>query len=608
MRNFAQILLLLFLFVRASYAMPPSSTYQQDFEGESERAGWKAWAQSGKNTSEVNFVGSSTEKSHSGKQSLKFDLTFHEGSYCYWSSQSLKIPATGDLKLSGYIYVEQLPPEVSVAFGRNLDLPPSLASGVATATPIKQASKKWQYFEIDIGDNTAENAIRLLGTDKVYRYVDRVALMFRGKFQPGQRAVVYVDDLKVTGNAKRGGEKEFELLVAEESARQLANATEWKRRIGKEAAALQVVMKKSETLPQGFKQHVLDSAAEVERMAETLTAQVAGKLKSKAWIRTSEAVAWQENLQAIQRVVPNLNRLWEYCVANPERKNIIYLPPAITDQTLLPKALPVEAAPGDVVELSATPGEYEPATFAIFSNDEMRDVTLQVSDLKSGQNVLDAGVIDLRVVKVWYQAGIKGIGGYKPGGKRYLVPELLLKDDNLIWLDNTRQRNLMRHRNASGDLQYVDISDSDVKKNTDVLPRDSAQLQPFTIPANSLKQVWLTAHIPADAKPGEYVGSVRIRVAGQEYDQLSIKLRVLPFLLEPCPHVHSFYHHSRIGVESRYPFQINAFSRSEAQLEAELRNMNEHGLTSPITYQEYGDDLIKVLEMRKRVGMPAKSL
>ncbi len=106
MKTHVSIVLLVLLGGMGLYAAPPSPNYQQDFEGEEGMSGWKAWAQSGENTSEVNFVGSSSEKSHSGKQSLKFDLTFHEGSYCYWSSQALKIPATGDLKLIGYIYVE----------------------------------------------------------------------------------------------------------------------------------------------------------------------------------------------------------------------------------------------------------------------------------------------------------------------------------------------------------------------------------------------------------------------------------------------------------------------------------------------------------------------
>jgi len=69
------------------------------------------------------------------------DVTFQNGDYCYWEGDRVKIPCAGGLKLSGYLYVEGLPPGVRVGLGRNVILPPSGHSGCGTVGHESQVER-----------------------------------------------------------------------------------------------------------------------------------------------------------------------------------------------------------------------------------------------------------------------------------------------------------------------------------------------------------------------------------------------------------------------------------------------------------------------------------
>ncbi|MFV1994822.1 MAG: hypothetical protein ACC661_05245, partial [Verrucomicrobiales bacterium] len=354
MKNIIYVCFVIALLSGVLHADSPPATYHEDFEGDAVSE-WSIWAKNADQPCEINFAGPTTERAHSGKKSLKLDLTFREGTYCYWGGKPVRIPAAGDLKFSGYIYVDQLPEGVNVAFGRNLSLPPSGASGVSSSEVIKEPGKEWRHFEIEIGDNTADSARRLLGTDKVYRYVDRVAVLFRGKFKPGQRAVVYVDDLKVTGQGGGEFEKEMAQLVAAEQERQLSNLASWRRRFEEGSEPLNALRERTGKLPEILRQHVSASAASVEESSRKLIAEAGAKLKGKRWLLTREETRWREELDSIEAAIPNLVRLLEYCEAAPDRGSILYTRRAITDRFLLPHELPIDAEPGNVVEITATP-------------------------------------------------------------------------------------------------------------------------------------------------------------------------------------------------------------------------------------------------------------
>ena len=571
--------------------------YHQGFE--SDTAGWRIWAKNVEQPCQVNFVGPTTEKAFYGEKSLKLDLTFRDGNYCYWEGDRVKIPCTGDLKLSGYLYVEKLSPGLRVGLGRNVTLPPSGHTGCGTIETLAGPTPQWHRFELDLAPSGQQSARGLLGTTDVYCYVDRIAVMFTGSFKPGRQAVVYVDELKVTGHVPEDYEERLRDRVDRTHAERMAEVQDWQARVDRTAATIEQLRSKLTALPQPIRRHAERIAEATEAAGRQFASDAAQFLKRGRWMLRGEDQAWKERLSVVHSGADTLNQLLQSPGDHAGVPFVIYTRKPIRDDRMLPREVPVPASVGDTVRLTATPGEFEPATFALFACADLKNVVLEPGDLRSGSQTIPASAVDLRLVKAWYQNGISTIG-FRKGG-RMLVPELLLKDDGLIRVDDENQRNLLRQRDAEGGVKYVDISGSNPDDTPDVAPADADRLQPFDVPADTLKQVWITVRVPDQAPPGEYRGEIRIVSDGVARGTVHVQLDVLPFRLRPPLLEQSVYYGAKLGP-NRDRHQVNSHYKNEEQLEAELRNMSEHGLTAPSTYQPYDANLEKVLRIRNRVG------
>jgi len=559
---------------------------------------WRIWAKNVDEPCKVHSVAPSSEKAFAGKRSLKLDLTFQDGDYCYWNGERVKIPCAGDLKLSGYIYVEELSPGVRVGLGRNVILPPSGHSGCGTIETLTGPTHEWRRFELDLAPVGKQSATRLLGTKDVYCYVDRIAVMFTGSFKPGQRAVVYVDELKVTGHLPENYEERMRDRVDKAHAARMAEVRDWMGYVDQSAAALGQLRSRLAALPQPVRRHAEQIAQAAEAAAQEFATDAGRFVKRGRWMLRGEEQTWKERLSVIRCGADTLEQLLENSDDYRAVPFVIYTRKPIRDDRMLPGQVPVPATVGNTVRLTATPGEFEPATFAVFACADLKKVLLEADDLHDGSHAIPASAVDLRVVKPWYQNGISTIGSRR--GRRVLVPELLLKDDGLIRVNHEDKRNLMRWRDEQGRVRYVDISSSHPQDMPDVAPGDAEQLQPFDIPADTLKQIWITVRVPEETPPGDYRGSIRI-VSQAAAGTVHVQLRVLPFRLEPPLLVQSIYYGAKLGP-NRSGRQVTSKYKNERQLEAELRNMAEHGLTAPVTYQPYDAGLEKVLQIRNRVG------
>jgi hypothetical protein len=81
----------------------------------------------------------------------------------------------------------------------------------------------------------------------------------------------------------------------------------------------------------------------------------------------------------------------------PASPNGFIIAPRSYLEDLDPKIAPQNT--GDkVLSTFATPGETEPLSFAIYATDDLKNVTVAVSDLKAGTNILSAGRITVRTV------------------------------------------------------------------------------------------------------------------------------------------------------------------------------------------------------------------
>ena len=167
-------------------------------------------------------------------------------------------------------------------------------------------------------------------------------------------------------------------------------------------------------------------------------------------------------------------------------------------------------------------------------------------------------------------------------GKKHLTPELLLKNDDLIQVDYASEANIP--------IDYKTI-------------KDAEQLQTFDIPANSLKQIWVTVHVPENISPGDYEGRIEVTPSNAPSAQLKLVVKVLPFKLEKPRLEYSVYYHGQLTDYAT----IGPFYKSAVQMLADFKYMKDHGIDNPALASAQIDFspawLKRVLELRKQAGM-----
>lgn len=281
--------------------------------------------------------------------------------------------------------------------------------------------------------------------------------------------------------------------------------------------------------------------------------------------------------------------------------DLLVVPDPVMNYKILPFTAAIEnVVSSDTLTITAARNSFEPASLVIRSGREpLEDVGIEITDLQtvhgdkelSEKSSISSGNIDVRVVKCWYQAG----HSINDVTHKQLTPELLLHDDDLVRVDYVRQVNLIKNLSR--------IRDADV-------------LQPFTVPRNQNKQVWMTVHIPGDAPPGLYAGAVTVTAAGDVRKKLNLNVQVLPASL-PEPMIdYGLYYEGHLS--GRAQPQIGWRPKTEKQMTAELLDMKEHGLTNATVRHQLDADpgkreegwkrLQRTLELRKDIGWGAAPL
>ena len=295
----------------------------------------------------------------------------------------------------------------------------------------------------------------------------------------------------------------------------------------------------------------------------------------------------------------------------------IYPVKAISSQRIMPDTSFQGKSPLSRIRVTAARNEYEPVSFVISANRDLSDVVPVISgDLSSGDSFLSADNVDIRLVKLWYQGCMDSIH-YKhcPLGKgRFLLPELLLKDDGLVKVDREKQFNWLRV-DRSGEQTYVDITSSersDHKKDDDnSLPADatfddSEVLQPIDIDKGAHQQYWVTVYVPLDTKPGNYIGGITLKGANVGERVVPLEVEVLPFELLPSELEHGITYRGRIAEAGTKNSAVSAYLKTEEQFAIEMENLRTHGIRSTTVTQTYriGDDLYKKnLKIQQNAGM-----
>jgi hypothetical protein len=286
---------------------------------------------------------------------------------------------------------------------------------------------------------------------------------------------------------------------------------------------------------------------------------------------------------------------YEYIKDHPGQAIIPYPWEPITSIRVLPFNYEIPAVPANTFSITACRNEFEPASFIINAQKDLSGITITVPNLYDVQgNTIPSSAIDVRLVKVWYQASEKNIWYTTPG--LILTPELLINDDSLVNVDYVSTTNYLKVT-LNGVEQYIDISNPAATFPSDAQINDASSLQPFALKANENKQIWLTVHVPNNTPPGDYYGDIKFTARSEVPVIMNFSVRVLPFDLEPAPVEYGLYYTGKLTGPSSY-------YKTAAQYTLELQDMKDHGVVYPTLYQEDDENLDTALALRDTVGLP----
>lgn len=287
----------------------------------------------------------------------------------------------------------------------------------------------------------------------------------------------------------------------------------------------------------------------------------------------------------------------------------IFVTPAITDTRILPNSERYSNLISNQITMEGCRGESRPATFTVYTPTNVSGMTISTSNLTGSGGTIPSSAIDIRVVKCWLQDSGSMTS---PTGQKVLLPELLLKDDKLLKVENNENYLKM----TDGTYRWISDPTKHIGFTTptpaEFPVQDSATLLPVDLTGGENKQFWIVVKIPDTAQSGTYSGSISLRNSIGELAQISLQLRVLPItLLSPILEYDLYY----FGESSTaYPNgSISHQYKSDQQMQAEFRNMADHGIYN-VSLGAYGHNirdwynLGKLLTAKNAVGMSNRPL
>jgi hypothetical protein len=297
-----------------------------------------------------------------------------------------------------------------------------------------------------------------------------------------------------------------------------------------------------------------------------------------------------------------------------------YVVPAVTDDKILPDSSISDNYKSESISIELAKNEYEPASFVINSDKDIYSLNISMEDLIGPAGRIPAANIDIRTVKVWWQAGVF----VNDISHKQLVPELLLNDDSLV--DASGSDNYIKLTNGSyllasspegiPGINLIDAGRGDrvdfLNPSNNILNiADSATLRPFSIKAHKNKQFWVTISAPSSVAAGSYSGKIYINSNNAIIKTLTINVNVLPINLSKSKLTYGIYYAGVLGRNGTL-----SLTKNEQQMTNEFKNLVEHGVDNPTMFEiksrpdpEFGKfDINKILELRSGQGINSRDL
>jgi len=226
----------------------------------------------------------------------------------------------------------------------------------------------------------------------------------------------------------------------------------------------------------------------------------------------------------------------------------------------------------------AAPGEMLSIAFGVRAGGTVAELELGASSPRSGEIELPPDAVDLKIVKVWAQAGV---GVYQSSST--LVPELLLEDDRVELRDS--------YSGWCGHWNHL------LQRGRYYQPPRVEAIGGgrTALASGETKQVWLTVRLAESCVPGVYE-TVITASDGRATRDLRLRLEVLPIrLLEPSQDLFLWY---KGTLDCRFPQHYV----SPRVFEAQLSDIYAHGFRSISLNEPRAESRRRALEIAKRVG------
>jgi len=265
--------------------------------------------------------------------------------------------------------------------------------------------------------------------------------------------------------------------------------------------------------------------------------------------------------------------------------------------------IPKEIISSNYINITAAQGEYEPASFILRSSVDIKNIIMTPSSLVSfsGQ-VINSSNIEMKIVKNWYQSGNIGHRKNPPppnSPERLLVPELLVYDDSLVFVNTTSKTNYLKI-SQNNIVSYIEISNKTATIPKNAVFNDAVSLRSFKLDKNQNKQIWITIHVPENATPGLYKGTLSIASRSYLPMNVTIILNVLPFKLEEPLADYGLYYTGTLLTSAPDKKTIQ-------QITTDLQDMSAHGTTFVSMYNQ-GSNFSKALELWKKYQLDKNNL
>ncbi len=228
------------------------------------------------------------------------------------------------------------------------------------------------------------------------------------------------------------------------------------------------------------------------------------------------------------------------------------------------------------VTLRIAPGQREDLVLALAGGEKgIASVTVGLAPLKGLESsTLVVPAEEVRVVICAYvpTGGINGPPDWNVKEAYQYEPYALMYDSSIIRPNHATWRNEVAYTN---------------------FPDDNPPLKPRDVPARELRQWYITIPVPADARPGQYKGSIVFQSGEASIATVALTVDVLPIRLLPPAKLYGIYEVLGLGLDDPRRLWV-------------LKDLAEHGFHNPIWELKCGPDfavLGKALALSRQAGL-----